>query len=345
MADYQTKDCPLCAYKQCQSRWSMEPCTTFFECPECGVSFLMHNSIFSYVHPNTQNRDITWFEKHEVQERINARKRCNAIYHFLKANPFYSWQKLYWKFYYDETDKAIPKPPTINVFYLMESYPRTEKEKLNAIMERLVVAYPKGVTFGIEIPRTLLYCEEDDYQAEKEAWLSDLVGKGYLRETINKLPDGTVMPLYQITTDGFSYVEERRTNISDELVRNTNKVSDENLKKLITEATRKFVDKNPEERKYAVEKIWDAMERLKTILDTDKAKGVAIIVKKIGACDKDYMALFDTEFRTLTEIGNKFQIRHFETNKIPIADDRYYDYLFYRCAALVNIACQFLMAS
>ncbi|MCT1171447.1 hypothetical protein P7H71_07355 [Lactococcus lactis] len=54
------------------------------------------------------------------------------------------------------------------------------------------------------------------------------------------------------------------------------------------------------------------------------------------------MELFNLEFRALTDIGNKFRIRHHETNKVDIADIRYCDYLFNRCLSLINLAIQYL---
>ena len=70
--------------------------------------------------------------------------------------------------------------------------------------------------------------------------------------------------------------------------------------------------------------------------------------------DDNFVELFNLEFRALTDIGNKFRIRHHETNKVDIADIRninlisyiadirYYDYLFNRCLSLINLAVQYL---
>lgn len=44
----------------------------------------------------------------------------------------------------------------------------------------------------------------------------------------------------------------------------------------------------------------------------------------------NFVDLFNAEFKTLTDIGNKYRIRHHETNKIDIIDNCYYDYLFNR---------------
>ncbi len=40
----------------------------------------------------------------------------------------------------------------------------------------------------------------------------------------------------------------------------------------------------------------------------------------------DFADLFNNEFKVLTDIGNKYRIRHHETDRIDITDVRYYDY-------------------
>ena len=51
---------------------------------------------------------------------------------------------------------------------------------------------------------------------------------------------------------------------------------------------------------------------------------------------------FNEEFKKLTEIGNKFTIRHYEKDKIDIIDKRHYDYLYKRCLALITTVIDFL---
>lgn len=58
--------------------------------------------------------------------------------------------------------------------------------------------------------------------------------------------------------------------------------------------------------------------------------------------NQNYIDLFNDEFTTLTKIGNTFRIRHHETNKINITDNRYYDYFFNRCLSLIALAIQYL---
>ena len=56
----------------------------------------------------------------------------------------------------------------------------------------------------------------------------------------------------------------------------------------------------------------------------------------------EFIDLFNDEFKALTNIGNKYRIRHHETDKIDIIDGRYYDYLFNRCLSLIALAIQYL---
>jgi len=113
------------------------------------------------------------------------------------------------------------------------------------------------------------------------------------------------------------------------------------LKKLLEEAITLYRKARPEEHHLATEKIWDALERLKTFYvaeGMDKKKSVAKLVNVMANGDSSFVRIFDEEFRTLTTIGNDFRIRHHETNKIDINDDRFYDYFFNRCLSLIVLA-------
>lgn len=93
-----------------------------------------------------------------------------------------------------------------------------------------------------------------------------------------------------------------------------------------------------------MEKIWDAFERLKTYYITlDKKHSSEKIVNDMAGGNDKFVDLFNDEFKMLTEIGNKYRIRHHETDKIDITDIRYYDYLFNRCLSLIALAIEYLM--
>lgn len=93
----------------------------------------------------------------------------------------------------------------------------------------------------------------------------------------------------------------------------------------------------------AVEKLWDAFERVKTVINSkNKSKSVTELINRISHNEKDFIDLFTTECIALTKIGNDFRIRHHETNRIEITRSCDYDYLFQRCSSFVNLAIKYI---
>lgn len=85
----------------------------------------------------------------------------------------------------------------------------------------------------------------------------------------------------------------------------------------------------------ALENIWDAFEQIKTIyIELDK-KDSAIKICNACATSLEFDCIND-EFVALTNIGNEYQIRHFETNKKPIKDTQTKVYLYFRMLALIH---------
>ncbi|MBU5466240.1 hypothetical protein KQI49_05265 [Virgibacillus sp. MSJ-26] len=113
------------------------------------------------------------------------------------------------------------------------------------------------------------------------------------------------------------------------------------LKELLQEATKYYDEGN---LKIAVEKLWDAFERLKTYYSPtlDKKKSIKRIIRDMSNNNAPYQEIFEKEFRELTVIGNNFRIRHHETTKIDIEDNRHYDYFYKRCLSLISFAIQYL---
>jgi hypothetical protein len=100
---------------------------------------------------------------------------------------------------------------------------------------------------------------------------------------------------------------------------------------------------NQGDKQIAIEKLWDALERIKTIhSDCDKKQSVERIINLMANGDPNYYSLFEKEFKELTEIGNRFRIRHHETNKIEIDNDHYYNYFYGRCSSLIDLVLKFI---
>lgn len=110
---------------------------------------------------------------------------------------------------------------------------------------------------------------------------------------------------------------------------------DARLDELLQEAREKFRDPSPVIRKEALERLWDAWERLKTLVDPANKKTSADALLGAAAKDAAFKALLDQEAKALNDIGNNFQIRHFEQGKAPITESVQVDYLFHRCFALI----------
>lgn len=107
---------------------------------------------------------------------------------------------------------------------------------------------------------------------------------------------------------------------------------------LIEQGRSLYASRNQANRGIAIEKLWDAFERLKTIeLAADKKLSVEALLSHIP--DMDFREVINSEMRSLTSIGNGFQIRHHEVEKIPVPESAQ-DYLVGRMANLLVLLLQ-----
>ena len=113
---------------------------------------------------------------------------------------------------------------------------------------------------------------------------------------------------------------------------------------LISEATLLLREPKGSSHQAAIEKLWDAFERTKTLAGDDKKKSVETILRKASGNDHVFLLLND-EAQSLTAIGNQFRIRHFETDKTPLTDMRHIEYLFFRMYALLKLMLETLEQS
>lgn len=112
-------------------------------------------------------------------------------------------------------------------------------------------------------------------------------------------------------------------------------INEAGLEELIRTAE---VSYNKGEYSYAVEKIWDAFERIKTYYPTlDKKKSAEKIINDISYGNEHIKKMFDNEFKVLTDTGNSYRIRHHEINKIDISKGLHYKYFYKRCLALISV--------
>ena len=107
---------------------------------------------------------------------------------------------------------------------------------------------------------------------------------------------------------------------------------------MLQEATIKIKSHKIGERKIALEKLWDAFERIKTIVNpNNKPDSIDKLLSLVSNSNDKIKCELIEECKTLTKIGNEFQIRHFEANKVQVVDSEHIDYLFFRMYALIQL--------
>ena len=123
-----------------------------------------------------------------------------------------------------------------------------------------------------------------------------------------------------------------------DLVKRTGfRTGDNDLDGLLDTAIDRFLSPKPEARQDAMEKLWDAFERLKTIEGgkDKKARAIALIDRATSDVAPVFRSVIGTEFKAMTKVGNELRIRHSEVGHEPVGETGEKDYLFMRLYALV----------
>lgn len=119
------------------------------------------------------------------------------------------------------------------------------------------------------------------------------------------------------------------------------RTGDTDLDSLLEAARTKYLNPSLTVRQESLEKLWAAWERLKTIEPgKDKKVSATALLKKAAAEPNFYKRLYkrlEGEAHELTDIGNKFRIRHSETDKVSLELSEHVDYLFHRLFALIRL--------
>ncbi len=125
--------------------------------------------------------------------------------------------------------------------------------------------------------------------------------------------------------------------LGEELKRTMFDTGDRTLDNMLDEARRKFSDRAPFVRREALERLWDAWERLKSLADpTDKKRSVKLILDAT-AQEPSLRARLEEEAVELNSIGNSHLIRHAEVSQVPVIDVDHVDYLFHRLFAMIQL--------
>ncbi len=115
---------------------------------------------------------------------------------------------------------------------------------------------------------------------------------------------------------------------------------DDALDGLLDTAIDRFLSPKPEARQDAMEKLWDAFERLKTIEGgkDKKARAAALIDRAISDDAPGFRSVVETEFKAMTKVGNELRIRHSEVGHEPVGETGEKDYLFMRLYSLKGLS-------
>ena len=160
-----------------------------------------------------------------------------------------------------------------------------------------------------------------------------IAGKAEFRQKISRLFARNGLA-YELREDGM-IVRLAPTVLHEMLQAATFETGDGTLDSILESARTKFLNPNPQVRREALEKLWDAWERLKTLeAGKDKKSQVKNLLDK-ASTETNFRSVLETEAIALTGIGNNFLIRHSETNRAPIGPDHHVDYLFHRLFSLV----------
>ncbi|MEA3168713.1 MAG: hypothetical protein QOI97_1661 [Pseudomonas sp.] len=125
--------------------------------------------------------------------------------------------------------------------------------------------------------------------------------------------------------------------LGEELKRTFFNTGDRMLDNMLDECRAKFSDRNPLVRREALERMWDAWERLKSLADpSDKKHSVKIILDAVTSVPSLRERL-EGEAVELTSIGNSHLIRHSEVSQVPVSDVDMVDYLFHRLFAMIQL--------
>lgn len=160
-------------------------------------------------------------------------------------------------------------------------------------------------------------------------------GKQEFQDNINRIFARNGIA-YELNPDG-AVVRLAPAVLGESLTKVLFRTGDATLDQLLEESRRKFLNPDPAIRREAVERLWDAWERVKSLEDPkDKKRSISTLLDK-AATESNFRLLLEEEARKLTDIGNSFHIRHTEVTQTQVTDSAHIDYLFHRLFSMVQL--------
>ena len=173
------------------------------------------------------------------------------------------------------------------------------------------------------------------YQRHHHLRFDEEAGKNEFRENINLIFQRNRLA-YELTAEG--NIERLFQPEISEVVHARYRTSDAELNSMLETACIKFVSPDERMRREALESLWDAWERIKTIHNPDKKSGISNLLDRVaGLSSPRFRKVLETEARELTSIGNSCRIRHSETTQERLSSSEHVDYLGYRMFAIIHL--------
>lgn len=163
------------------------------------------------------------------------------------------------------------------------------------------------------------------------------VGQDEFRKDVNRIFRRNGLA-YELTEQGRI---ERLAGpvLREELASAEFRTGERELDRMLETARRKFLDPDEATRREALEALWDAWERLKTLGSgrDKKAQAASLLDQAAGPSSPKFRVALEREARELHSIGNNLQIRHSETNQERLVRGEHVDYLFHRLLGLIQM--------
>ena len=175
-----------------------------------------------------------------------------------------------------------------------------------------------------------------DYSKEKQIVLSD-----FLKEA--KIEFSEFIKNSITANEAFDLSSVLDMNVNIELLFDQKAdTEDAVLNKLIEEGRERFLIND---KQVALEKIWDAYERIKTYYSNEGLNKKQSATKLVNSLSDNFDKKFiDSEFKELTTIGNGYYIRHHEIGKKALTHE-HRNYFFFRMLSLIDLCLVFLNKS
>ena len=164
----------------------------------------------------------------------------------------------------------------------------------------------------------------------------DSTGRAEFGEKVNRIFQRNEMAF--TLTEGGRIERIVPETFSNELRPANFRTGDAVLDELLESARQKFLAPSDDDHRDALEKLWDAWERLKTVdVDDKKLGSQKMLDEAAGSNQSKFRALLEQEAMSLTKAGNSLFIRHSETVQERLETSEHVDYLFHRMFALIHL--------